>query len=771
MILTSYGYKIPKKLITTDEQQSIKTALFVKPTGVEDYGPLEPFAIYREDTHNLWTPKFFPIRDYINLEAKIVEKSGTTVNFNFKGVMRSDQKEYIDKIMDHLDKNDAAVLCAQTGTGKCFAKDTEILMYNGTVKKIQDMKINDVIMGTDSEERIVTSLALGRSHMYLVRSVDNSINEPYCVNEEHIMTVYDNYTKSVIDIPLKEILNQGPRYFGIREAVRFPIEEKKKLPIDPQLYGILLANKISNLCHYILYNVDCEDIYLKIPAVYKTCSISNRIIFIQSFLSRLTNSQPIIAFFKLLYRLNGVDQNFTPSIINGNLFEDIEMWTRTFRGRDFPDTWQFCKDLQFIMQSIGCKNYRDYADLHFGTINIIPARYPLIIENAGIDNYYGFTLRNRDPRTECNGRFLLGSCIIVHNTAMALNIMSQINKKTLIIVHKDFLANQWIERINQFLGPTEVGRIQGPKLEISNDITIGMLQSISMREYPPNAFTEFGLVIIDECHHIPSEVFSRALYKIATKKIIGLSATPRRKDGLTKILNWFVGEIIIKPVLVGSMEIPSVNVVEFDSSAIPTYDRIKGRLMLPTYISRLTKDNIRNEVIVDNIINMLKIGRKIIVLSDRREHCVDLRRMVLDKWKECGDGGNGGVKAEEKEEVHITVGLYLGGMATEDLKNSESCNVILGCYGMCSEAFDVPTLDTLVFATPRSDIVQSCGRILRQRNKNAPHIIDIVDKILYGQYTKRYNHYKVHKFIVNRIKPEEERTKQDIPVSASMFLQ
>ena len=132
-------------------------------------------------------------------------------------------------------------------------------------------------------------------------------------------------------------------------------------------------------------------------------------------------------------------------------------------------------------------------------------------------------------------------------TVMALKLIEQLQTKTLVIVHKSFLLDQWIERIEQFLPGARVGKIQGQIIDIENkDIVIGMLQSLSMKEYPQSMFKSFGFTIVDECHHISSEVFSRSLLKIVTKYVLGLSATMQRKDGLTRVFKMFLGDIIYK---------------------------------------------------------------------------------------------------------------------------------------------------------------------------------------------------------------------------------
>ena len=118
-------------------------------------------------------------------------------------------------------------------------------------------------------------------------------------------------------------------------------------------------------------------------------------------------------------------------------------------------------------------------------------------------------------------------------TVCALNIITKLQKKTLVIVHKTFLMNQWEEKIREFIPNAKIGKIQGETIDVEDkDIVLGMLQSISMKDYPISLFQQFGLTIIDETHHIGAEVFSQALFKIVTKNMLGLSATMKRKDGL-----------------------------------------------------------------------------------------------------------------------------------------------------------------------------------------------------------------------------------------------
>jgi superfamily II DNA or RNA helicase len=189
-------------------------------------------------------------------------------------------------------------------------------------------------------------------------------------------------------------------------------------------------------------------------------------------------------------------------------------------------------------------------------------------------------------------------------TVMALNIISKLKKKTLIIVHKEFLMNQWIERIQQFLPTARVGKIQGQVVDVDQkDIVIGMIQTLYSRDFPSGTFDSFGLTIIDEVHHIGSEMFSKTLLKIVTPYILGISATVERKDKLTKVLYMFIGDKIYSEerktddaVMVHGIYYKTADEefseTEYDFKCQPKYS---------TMITKLCSYNHRTEFILDII--------------------------------------------------------------------------------------------------------------------------------------------------------------------------
>ena len=338
-----------------------------------------------------------------------------------------------------------------------------------------------------------------------------------------------------------------------------------------------------------------------------------------------------------------------------------------------------------------------------------------------------------------NGSGLLELYCGYGKTVLALNIISKLKKKTLVIVHKEFLLNQWVERIEQFLPDAKIGRIQGQIVDTDGkDIVIGMLQSLSMKTYPLSLFQEFGFSIFDECHHISAEVFSNALFKIVTKYGLGLSATMNRKDGLTKVFKQFLGDVVVKkkreqddPVTVKAIEYHT-NDEEFNEVVY----NFKGQTHYAIMIRKLCEFNDRSEFILNILKNALK---------EADEKGEEMQVMILAHNKSLLKYLHDAI---EHRQI-ATVGYYIGGMTEKDLKLSEDKRVIIATYAMAEEALDIKTLTTLIMATPKTDVTQAVGRILRMKHAN-PQVFDIVDThdIFQRQWMKRMKLYKQSKYNV-----------------------
>ena len=351
------------------------------------------------------------------------------------------------------------------------------------------------------------------------------------------------------------------------------------------------------------------------------------------------------------------------------------------------------------------------------------------IEKYGYGKYYGFMIGG-------NHRFLLGDTTITHNTVMALNIISHIQKKTLVIVHKEFLMNQWIERIEQFLPTARVGKIQGKIVDIENkDVVIGMLQSLSMKDYPISVFESFGLTIVDETHHIAAEVFCRSLFKIVTPYMLGLSATMNRKDGLTKVFKMFLGDVVYKEVREtdDKVLVRALQYKHTDPDFSETLYNFKGQTHYALMIRKLCEFNNRSEFILKVLQDLLEedTKRQVMILA----HNKSLLKYLYD--------------AVEHRNI-ASVGYYVGGMKEAALKETESKKVVIATYAMAEEALDIKTLSALILATPKTDVTQAVGRILRMKHDN-PVVVDIVDQhdVFQKQFVKRRRFYMKCKYEID----------------------
>ena len=196
-------------------------------------------------------------------------------------------------------------------------------------------------------------------------------------------------------------------------------------------------------------------------------------------------------------------------------------------------------------------------------------------------------------------------------TSGSLYILSQLSKKTLVIIHKEFLMNQWIERIHQFLPEARIGKIQGATVDIEDkDIVLCMLQSLVGKDYPSTTFDTFGLTIIDEVHHISSQTFSNALFKVVTKYMLGLSATMNRKDGTTKVFNLFLGDVIHKAEskTETSVEVRATYYTTSDAEFNATILDYQGKPQISSMISKLCSYNRRTEFIISHLNRFIQNG-------------------------------------------------------------------------------------------------------------------------------------------------------------------
>jgi superfamily II DNA or RNA helicase len=346
-------------------------------------------------------------------------------------------------------------------------------------------------------------------------------------------------------------------------------------------------------------------------------------------------------------------------------------------------------------------------------------------------------------------------------TVMGIYLAHKLEAFTLIVVHKTFLLEQWIERIKQFTD-ARIGVIRQDKIDIEDkDIVIAMIQSLSMREYDMDIFNKFKFVIYDEAHHCASKVFSKALYKTGANYTLALTATPDRTDGLKKVMDWYLG-----PVLYREFRQPNKQVLSYvfkyntkDKLFVEKtiYKAGQQKAHTPTMINNLVDLQERNTHLI-NIINQIRQfpERKILILSGRIAHLEFLKKKTDELIKKDIEEG----KLEEGE---IKTCYYIGKLKEKERREAELyADILFASYDMAHEGLDIDRLNTVILSTPKKSIIQSVGRVMRrvlQKGDRRPIIIDFADElsVFKRQSEKRIgdyndNHYKVKVYYINKDK-------------------
>lgn len=302
-------------------------------------------------------------------------------------------------------------------------------------------------------------------------------------------------------------------------------------------------------------------------------------------------------------------------------------------------------------------------------------------------------------------------------TNMAIYIACHFRLKTLFIVHKTFLKNQIMDRIRKFTNIDRIGTMQGKKVDIDPQFVVGMVQSLSQIDYDHELFKDFGMVIIDEVHHMGSRCFSKVFKKISARYMLGISAERTRNDRMYGIINWYMG-----PILHFEEQKPnSIVVVKRFNYSTSNDNRVKMMFIRnikerepdrSTMVTNLLHIKRRNRFIVKIIKILFDEGKNILFLTGRLKH-IDIIRKVLSR------------KIDKRH-----IGCYLGGMPEAELAKSATCQVILGTYDMAQEGLDIGGLNVVILGTPKSSIKQSVGRITRKEHyEEPPIVIDLIDEM------------------------------------------
>jgi len=304
-------------------------------------------------------------------------------------------------------------------------------------------------------------------------------------------------------------------------------------------------------------------------------------------------------------------------------------------------------------------------------------------------------------------------------TIMALYMIARRRQPTLIVVHTKDLAAQWTLRIESFLGiaAANVGLIGAGKKAPGEQITIALVQSLY--KCVADVAGQVGFLVVDECHRCPSRTFTEAVTGFDSKYMLGLSATPWRRDQLSKLIFWHLGDVhheVDKKYLIESGHVLPAEVIVRHTDFKPYYDPVNEYSKM---LSELTADTDRNVLIAGDIAEESVNNDGIcLVLSDRKAHCENLRALLKFRFKVEAELLTGDLSMDERRTV------------IERL-NQHQAKIVIATGQLIGEGFDCRDLSTLFLATPirfSGRVLQYLGRVLRPApGKKMARVFDYVD--------------------------------------------
>jgi len=325
-------------------------------------------------------------------------------------------------------------------------------------------------------------------------------------------------------------------------------------------------------------------------------------------------------------------------------------------------------------------------------------------------------------------------------TVTGLALIAKRKVSTLILVHNRQLAEQWLERIKVFLANVEVGSLLGGKDKLTYEVDVATYQSLVSRngiDIKP-AIEKYGQILIDECHHLPASNYECLIKSVNAKYIHGFTATPKRQDGLEKLMHFQIGSVVYKAAATASSFEQYVKVVNTNTCFPPEWLIPETKPHISQVYKHLVCNKTRNEMIVNGIKQSVNNGRSVMVLTERKEHIKLLAEMMTNRGIQVVEL-HGGISAKQRQERIAFLSKK---------PSQEEPVVILATGKYVGEGFDLPHLDTLFITLPiawKGILAQYAGRIQREwSNKKVIQVYDFIDDFptLKRMWKKRESGYK-----------------------------
>ena len=332
-------------------------------------------------------------------------------------------------------------------------------------------------------------------------------------------------------------------------------------------------------------------------------------------------------------------------------------------------------------------------------------------------------------------------------TVLATNLIASRGCSTLVLVHRKPLVEQWTERLCEFLQitPRSIGRLGAGRRRLTQQLDIAMVQTLARRDDLHDVVRAYGHVVVDECHHVPAVQVERVLAAIPARYVTGLTATPYRRDGHQPIIAMQCGPTrhMINSATVRTGDAFERRVIRKNTSFDPSI--LPSQASIQEIYGALAEDNDRLALVLADIRELVRDGRAVVVLTERREHLERIARSIGDEVPNLVVL-HGGIKPKARRAAMTQL--------AEQSDNEPRLILATGRY--LGEGFDDPRLDTLLLTMPiawKGTVVQYAGRLHRAHAfKRDIRIYDYVDcevPVLRRMYAKRLRTYKEMGYVCN----------------------
>lgn len=550
---------------------------------------------------------------------------------------------------------------------------------------------------------------------------DYILNKAYCLNNNITFKNFDRF------FPSQDYLEKG----GFGNLIALPLDGKlisenktifvdeNKVSYENQIGALTSTKKVSsNQIELLLEKIKKENELDILPKnILKNLNLEQKDF--EENLKIIINNEIVISKYdisltakKFLMRLG--------SIHNKEFYEKQKIRQSTY---NIPRILQlFREDDSFIYLPRGC-----YDEL-IKVFRLLFVNYK-IIDNTNKGNHIDVTFNGelydyqkiaKDEMLKVNNGILSASTAF-GKTVLAISLIGELKVNTLILVNNINLLKQWEDKLDQFLNinyeykKNKFGVYYGQKKNLNYQVDIASIHSFEDDEKRNEILSKYGMIIVDEVHHVAAKTFEQVIKSSTAKRIYGLTATPKRSDGNEKIIFKTIGDIVYEHKEKNN---------KFDKILEPrlTSFILESKDKLLSYVdicNKLIESKDRNNQIVEDIKNSFLNKKNILVLTDRVEHTKVLKEQI-ESFTDKVFVINGQMKTKEKNEISKQI---------NSIDNDGYIIIATGKY--IGEGFDLPSLNTLFLTMPfkwEGMLSQYVGRLHRlSENKNEVKVYDYVD--------------------------------------------